>query len=133
MASFIPVRGYHLDLYGHVNNARYLEFLEEARWAMFERVMDPMEWVEKGLGFVIVNLAINYRHGSTLGDVLRVETHLGEIGKRSVGIHQDIYRQDNTLVADAKLVFVVLDLHTQKACPLEGEILAVIEKIFPKI
>ncbi|XLM23374.1 thioesterase, partial [Chromobacterium piscinae] len=28
----IKVRGYHLDLFGHVNNARYLEFLEEARW-----------------------------------------------------------------------------------------------------
>lgn len=26
----IKVRGYHLDLFRHVNNARYLEFLEEA-------------------------------------------------------------------------------------------------------
>lgn len=25
------MRSYHLDGYGHVNNARYLEFLEEAR------------------------------------------------------------------------------------------------------
>ena len=37
----IKVRGYHLDLYGHVNNARYLEFLEEARWAYFE---PPTAW-----------------------------------------------------------------------------------------
>jgi thioesterase-3 len=27
----IKIRGYHLDLNGHVNNARYLEFLEEGR------------------------------------------------------------------------------------------------------
>lgn len=27
----IIVRGYHLDGYQHVNNARYLEFLEEDR------------------------------------------------------------------------------------------------------
>ena len=32
----ITVRGYHLDLYRHVNNARYLEFLEEARWQFME-------------------------------------------------------------------------------------------------
>ena len=25
----IKVRGYHLDLFQHVNNARYLEFIEE--------------------------------------------------------------------------------------------------------
>jgi thioesterase-3 len=31
------VRGYHLDLYGHVNNARYLEFLEEGRWSYYEK------------------------------------------------------------------------------------------------
>lgn len=29
----LRVRGYHLDGYGHVNNARYLEFMEEGRWA----------------------------------------------------------------------------------------------------
>ena len=32
-----PVRvlNYHLDGYAHVNNARYLEFLEAARWDFF--------------------------------------------------------------------------------------------------
>ena len=29
MQTQIKVRGYHLDVYQHVNNARYLEFLEE--------------------------------------------------------------------------------------------------------
>ncbi len=32
----VKVRGYHLDIYQHVDNACYLEFLEEARWAWFE-------------------------------------------------------------------------------------------------
>lgn len=32
MQTQIKVRGYHLDVYQHVNNARYPEFLEEARW-----------------------------------------------------------------------------------------------------
>ena len=33
----IMVRGYHLDMFGHVNNARYLEFLEEGRWTFFDK------------------------------------------------------------------------------------------------
>jgi thioesterase III len=36
----IKVRGYHLDVFSHVNNARYLEFLEEARWAAIEKTID---------------------------------------------------------------------------------------------
>ena len=35
--TYIKVRGYHLDGYQHVNNARYLEFLEEARWGYLEQ------------------------------------------------------------------------------------------------
>ncbi len=31
MSVDIKVRGYHLDIYSHVNNGRYLEFLEEGR------------------------------------------------------------------------------------------------------
>lgn len=37
MQTQIKVRGYHLDVYQHVNNARYLEFLEEARWDGLEK------------------------------------------------------------------------------------------------
>ncbi|WP_193386247.1 acyl-CoA thioesterase, partial [Yersinia pestis] len=32
MHTHIKVRGFHIDVFQHVNNARYLEFLEEARW-----------------------------------------------------------------------------------------------------
>ena len=44
----IKIRGYHLDLFGHVNNARYLEFLEEARWAMFDDQTDLQALAQKG-------------------------------------------------------------------------------------
>ena len=33
--SEVRVRGFHVDVYQHVNNARYLEFLEDARWHFF--------------------------------------------------------------------------------------------------
>ncbi|MEK9712132.1 MAG: thioesterase family protein, partial [Thalassolituus sp.] len=36
MAVQIRVRGYHLDVYQHVNNGRYMEFIEEARWAFMD-------------------------------------------------------------------------------------------------
>ena len=32
----IKIRGYHTDQFGHVNHARYLEFMEEGRWVYFE-------------------------------------------------------------------------------------------------
>ena len=35
------VRGYELDSFGHVNNAVYLNYLEQARWEMF---LENEEW-----------------------------------------------------------------------------------------
>ena len=44
MQTQIKVRGYHLDVYQHVNNARYLEFLEEARWDGLEN-SESFQWM----------------------------------------------------------------------------------------
>ena len=61
----IRIRGYHLDGYGHVNNARYLEFLEEARWAYFEQ--HQLLPLLQGDMIVVARIDIRYRRPSTAG------------------------------------------------------------------
>jgi thioesterase-3 len=119
----IKVRGFHLDVYGHVNNARYLEFLEDARWTLIESRIDLENWRKLGFGFTIVKITINYRKAGRLNDVLDIKTRLEKLGGRS-----GVFKQEITLastgepVADAEVVFVILDLQTRKATHLEGEI-----------
>lgn len=123
MQTTIKVRGYHLDVYQHVNNARYLEFLEEARWQWLEDV-DAFHWLmEQQLAFVVVNININYRRPAVLGDVLNIESVVSQLGGKSGIIAQRVLlASDNSVVADAALTFVCIDLRTQKAVPLEGEL-----------
>ena len=119
----IRVRGYHLDVYGHVNNARYLEFLEEARWDLLENNFDLKDWQSKGLAFYVVNITINYRQPVTMGHVLEIRTHLEHIGNKSAILSQNVYlKKEDTLVADAKITFVLADSRTGRAVPLEGEL-----------
>ena len=63
----IKVRGYHCDFYGHVNNARYLELLEEARWQFLEDGLDLAYWKQRNMGFVVASVTINYRRPAGLG------------------------------------------------------------------
>ena len=123
MQTTIKVRGYHLDVYQHVNNARYLEFLEEARWQWLEDV-DAFHWlIEKQLAFVVVNININYRRPAVLGDVLNIESEIAQLnGKSGVIAQRVLLAGDNSVVADAALTFVCIDLRTQKAVPMEGEL-----------
>ena len=127
--TFIKVRGYHLDGYQHVNNARYLEFLEEARWGYLEQHGDIEHFEQLGLAWVIVNININYRNAATNGQTLQIATQFSKIGSKSAVIHQVVtVAGTDTVVADADITFVCLDQRTGKAVPIEGELLARLNK-----
>lgn len=123
MHTTIKVRGYHLDVYQHVNNARYLEFLEEARWEWLESLAS-FNWLQDNrLAFVVVNININYRRPAVMGDVLNIHSRLLDLGGKSGIIAQNVTLAPNgEAIADATLTFVCLDLRTQKAQPIEGEL-----------
>ncbi|WHQ74695.1 YbgC/FadM family acyl-CoA thioesterase [Pantoea sp. Lij88] len=123
MQTTIKVRGYHLDVYQHVNNARYLEFLEEARWQWLEEV-EAFHWLqEQKLAFVVVNININYRRPAVLGDVLTIDSEITQLnGKSGIIAQRVLLAGQETVVADAALTFVCIDLRTQKAVALEGEL-----------
>ncbi|MEM0998674.1 MAG: thioesterase family protein [Bacteroidota bacterium] len=119
----IKIRGYHIDLNGHVNNARYLEFAEEARWNHFEELLDWEEFKRNGWLFVVVNINLDYRQPIFLGDHLRIETRLKNAGQRSI-VMQQIFRvkgKDKT-AAELDVTFVMVDQKTGKSLPLEGRL-----------
>ncbi|MBC8425054.1 acyl-CoA thioesterase [bacterium] len=119
----IKVRGYHLDFYGHVNNARYLELLEEARWRMVEDSASLRDWHARGLAFVIVKVVINFRRPAVLDDELEIASRIAHLGGRSGVINQEVRRAaDGERIADADITFVIVDINTQRAVPIEGEI-----------
>jgi len=122
-ATAIKVRGYHLDLYGHVNNARYLEFLEEARWSFFEECSDLPWFLQCGLALIVVNINIDYRHPATMGDELLVHTSVKSLGNRSAVMHQRVcLAGSDKLVAEADVTFVVFDAQQNKAVALDGKL-----------
>jgi thioesterase-3 len=107
--SRIKVRGYHTDIYGHVNNARYLEFYEENRWAWFDGKIDISRWAKKGLTFAIVNINVNYRKQIPLGATIEVRSRIEKIGSRSATLRQEIFFADNGVMAsDALVTFVII-------------------------
>lgn len=121
----IKVRGYHLDVYQHVNNARYLEFLEEARWCYLEERGDVAWFEAHHLAWVIVNININYRQAATIGQELVIHTEFAKFGGKSAVIQQQIILAGtDQLIADAAITFVCLDQRSGKPMPIEGELLA---------
>lgn len=125
----IKVRGYHLDLYGHVNNARYLEFLEAARWDMLES-RRALDWfMQQGYALVVSRIDIRYLRPATMGDTLQIATRLDRLLPRAGIIVQQITRQDNgKRVAEAEVTFAVVHPDRVGALPITDEIA---QKLYP--
>jgi len=125
----IKIRGYHADFYGHVNNARYLEFFEEDRWARLENVIDLRKLVRQGLVFLVVNINVNYRRAVAVGETVLVTTALEKIGNKSVALKQEIvFKESEEVAADAVVTFVIRDTDG-RAAVMEGDLLEEIKKL----
>jgi len=130
MQTQIKVRGFHLDVYQHVNNARYLEFLEEARWDGLENNANFQWMTANNIAFVVVNININYRRPAVLGDRLTVTSHIKQINGKSGVLSQVVTLEpEGEVVADALVTFVCINLKTQKALALDGELREKLEEM----
>lgn len=111
----IKVRGYHIDLFGHVNHSRYLEFLEEGRWDYMEknRLFDLFH--ETGMLHVVTRLTVDYRNSARAGEILAVETGLLRAGTSSFTMGQQV-RLEGTgkTAAEAEVINVLVDAESRK-------------------
>ncbi len=109
----IRVRNYHLDGYGHVNNARYLEFLEEARWAFFEEhgLLSEID----GLMLVVVRTDIRYRRAAVDGDILRFEGRLKELTSRHIILTQNILLPSGKNAVEAESTLMVVSAESGRS------------------
>jgi thioesterase-3 len=118
----LKVRGYHLDVYGHVNNARWVELLEEARWRWLDHELDLRTWDEVGQGIAVVNLDVTYRRPARMHDELTFHCWITRLGGRSAVCRQEVFRKgtDEKLV-EAAVTFVLFDLNSGRPRAMAGD------------
>ncbi len=127
----ITVRSSHIDMFGHVNNARYIEFLEWGRVQVAEdHGIDLPAMAAQGIGPAVVHLEINYRKEASMGDILIIHSQPVEIKNDKVGIIEQTITNKKTgeVICDALVTFVMFDLRQRKSVPMPDSM----KKLFPK-
>ncbi|HET9672341.1 MAG TPA: thioesterase family protein, partial [Actinomycetota bacterium] len=103
--------------YGHVNNAVFLNYLEEARDRLVTDLFGERAW-----DFVVARVAIDYR--AELGQDDReaiVSCWITGFGNSSVRTAEEVRKVDGTLAAEAESVVVARDRLTGRSRPLTEE------------
>jgi acyl-CoA thioester hydrolase len=96
-----------LDAFGHVNNAVYLTYLENARIGYMREVLG-IESLEDLL-VIVANVNIDFRSRASLGEVLEIGARVSRIGSKSFDLDHEVRGPDGRLVAAASTTLVTFD------------------------
>ena len=105
----------HLDTFGLVNNAVYLEILEEARWDLITRNGYGLDEVHRrGIGPVVLDVHLRFvqeiRNRQAVTVRTWVDSYSGKIGK----LAQQVLDDAGDLCCDAKFTIGLFDLTARR-------------------
>ena len=128
--TIFKIRTFHTDAFGHVNNSKYLELLEEARWQFAEHIGLIPLLTEYNLGFIIIDLNMRFRVPVFEGETIQVFTSLIALGSASGDVKQTVHKQgDKQIALKAQYHFILIDRKTGRSVPIESEIRDLLLKI----
>lgn len=122
----LDVRWGDVDSFGHVNNAVFLAFLEEARSRWMETV--PCHWQDGETGPVVANININYRRPLHWPQRVRVTLKPDSPGRSSIKLHSEVRsvsdnkESESVLFVDAAVTLVWIDKQSGESVPLPTSI-----------
>ncbi|MFW6000198.1 MAG: acyl-CoA thioesterase [Halorubrum sp.] len=114
----IDVRFRDIDALGHVNNAVYATYVEQARTRYFR---DVLEMDISQSSSVLASLSIDFRRPIELPDEnVTVTVDLADLGRSSATMTHEV-RVGDAVAAEAEATIVALDPETGKPAPIPEE------------
>jgi len=120
----LSVRWRDLDAFNHVNNSKFLSYLEEARLRWMIGL--PGEWIDENVAPVVAAANVNYRRPIEWPNEIMVELFVERLGRTSLTIgHRIVHADDaSVLYADGNVVMVWIDKALGQAAVLPDAVRA---------
>lgn len=116
----IEVRYGDLDPQGHLNNAKYLTYFEQARIHYFMQLgLRKPDISFLDIGVILADVHITYKEPVLFGMDIIVGVRITRLGNRSFDVAQAVIdRARDKVMAPAKVVMVCFDYHTGQTKPI---------------
>lgn len=131
----LKVRFMDLDALHHVNNARYLNFLEEARIAYSQDVLGLFRDI-KQLNVLVARIEIDYLRPILFGDAVKIYTRVNKMGNKSFTFECLVCSSHDgkeKVAAKALQTLVTFDVQKQQTISIPAEIKEKIEHFEPSL
>ncbi|MEO7125005.1 MAG: thioesterase family protein [Nakamurella sp.] len=127
----VRVRWSDLDAFGHVNNARTLTLLEEARadWLFIDARSSGVERLTDGI--VVARAVVDYRRAIGYGAPVTVSMGISALGSASFTVDYQV-EADGHRAVDASTLLVPVDLSTFRPRRLDAVERAYLARFSPE-
>jgi acyl-CoA thioester hydrolase len=126
----IEVRFADVDAFGHVNNAKYLTYFEQARVKYFNDIVDwTYDWSKEGI--ILAKADIDFIKPIHFRDEIIVFTRCSRLGNKSFDLQYQIMSYKNggeILMSDCTTVMVAFDYVKKKSITVPEEWKQVLRK-----
>ncbi|MCL1827705.1 MAG: acyl-CoA thioesterase [Candidatus Cloacimonetes bacterium] len=101
------VYGYECDVYGHLNNAIYLQIYEAARAEALSSMSMPVaKLLEQNVMLYLVKVEIIYKKGVGLEDTVTVKSHVSQNDRLKAIWQQEMHNSSGELCSTATITGV---------------------------
>lgn len=118
----IEVRYGDLDPQGHVNNAKFLTYMEQGRVFYFRQLKLWEGGTFLNFGIILADVQITFKKAIQFGDPIRLGVRISRIGNKSMTSEYRLEdARDASLFASGSSVLVAYDYHNHLTIPIPDE------------
>ncbi|MFM6975513.1 MAG: acyl-CoA thioesterase [Sphingobacteriaceae bacterium] len=124
--SEFKVRPDDIDMFNHVHNSTYFDYVLAARYDQMERCygMSMEEFMKQGYGWVVRTAYVDYKRPLGLGDEFMVKTGIETINTKGCRVKFEIIsKKTNKLSCDGWFDYVMIDMKTGRGMPITEEMM----------
>lgn len=112
----VLIRENHLDSFGHVNNAAYVQLYEEARWDFITKHGFGLDYVQKHqVGPVILDLSVRFKRELKNRETIKILSRTIEIvSPKIMVLEQSMVKADGKVASEATFTVGFFDMKERK-------------------
>jgi acyl-CoA thioester hydrolase len=112
----VLIREFHLDSFGHVNNAAYVMLYEEARWDFITKNGFGLNEIQKlQVGPVILDLSVRFKRELKNREKIKITSRTVEIiSPKIMVLEQNMIKEDGKVASEARFTVGFFDMRQRK-------------------
>ena len=105
----------HLDAFGHVNNAKYFELYEQARWDFISKSGYGLEAILKSKqGPIVLETNCRFKRELVNRELITIKSQTLDLKTKISTMSQTIYKESGEVASTATFTFGFMDLELRK-------------------